>query len=71
MIFDRNNYALWSNRLQTYVLALGVDVWLSIVNGYKTPKNPPTNLDEKKLCSCNYKARQNILNALYQLFKPK
>lgn len=64
LIFDGNNYALWRNRMKTYLLSIRVDVWLSVENRYKPPKNPPTDLDEKKACNCNYKARHNILNAL-------
>ena len=64
MIFDGNNYALQSNRVQNYLLDLGVDVWISVVNGYKSSKTPPTDPDEKKTFRCNYKARHNILNAL-------
>lgn len=70
-IFEGNNYALWSDRMQTYLLALGVDVWLSVFKGYKYPKTPLTNPDEKKLCSCNYKARHNILNALSPIVQAK
>jgi hypothetical protein len=36
--FDGNNYAYWSNRMKTYLTTLGVDIWLSVVNGYKVPK---------------------------------
>ena len=64
LIFDGNNYALWSNRMHTFLLAIRVDVWLSIENGYKPSKTPATDPDEKEACSCNYKARNNILNAL-------
>ena len=63
-IFDGNNYALWSNRMHTYSMAIGVDVWLSIENGYKPPKTPPIDLEEKKASSCNYKAMHNTLQAL-------
>ena len=50
--------------MQTYLLTIGVDVWLSVANGYKSSKNTPTDPDEKKTCCCNYKARHNILNTL-------
>ena len=71
MIFDGNNYTLWINGMKTNVLDLGVDVCLFIVNGYKSPKTPPTDLDEKKSCSCNYKERPNILNALSPTIQDK
>ena len=50
--------------MQTYLLDLKVDSWLFVVNGYKYPETPTNDLDEKKLCSYNYNARHNILNAL-------
>jgi hypothetical protein len=62
--FDGNNYAYWSNKIQTYLTTLGVDIWLSVVNGYKVPKNTPTDPDEKKLMSCNSKARHVIISGL-------
>jgi uncharacterized lipoprotein YehR (DUF1307 family) len=43
---------------------LRVDIWYSIVNGYVIPNNAPTNPNEKKLMSCNSKARHVILAAL-------
>ena len=70
-IFDGNNYALCSNRMQTYLLDIGVDVQLCIENGYKPSKLPPTNPNEKKACSCNYKENHNILNALSPIVQYK
>ena len=48
-----------------------MDVWLSIFNGYKYPKTPPTDHYEKKACSCNYKGRHNLLNALSPTIQSK
>ena len=62
--FDGNNYAYWSNKMQTYLTALGVDIWFLVVNGYKVPKITPTDPDEKKLMSCNSKARHVIISGL-------
>jgi len=36
--FEGNDYALWSNNMEIYLKALGVDVYLSIVNGQKFKK---------------------------------
>ena len=36
----------------------------SVVNGYVIPNNAPTNPNEKKLMSCNSKARHVILATL-------
>jgi hypothetical protein len=62
--FDGNNYPYWRNIMQTYLIDLGVDIYLSIVNGYKVPKNTPTNPGEKKLMSCNSRARHVIISGL-------
>jgi hypothetical protein len=43
---------------------LGVDIWYSVVNGYVIPNNSPTDPNEKKLMSCNSKAKHVILAAL-------
>ena len=50
--------------MKTYLMALGVDIWYSVVNGYVIPNNAPIDPNEKKLMSCNSKARHVILAAL-------
>ena len=35
MIFYGNNYALCSDRVNTFLLDIGVDVWISVENGLK------------------------------------
>jgi hypothetical protein len=50
--------------VKTYLMALGVDIWYSVVNGYVIPNNAPTDPNEKNLMSCNSKARHVILAAL-------
>jgi len=69
--FDGNNYAYWRNIIQTYLTSLGADIWISIVNGQKVMKNTPTDPDEKKLMSCNSKARHVILSGLTTIFSNK
>jgi hypothetical protein len=49
--------------VKTYLTALGVDIWYSIVNGYVIPNNAPTDPNEKKIMSCNSKSRHVILVA--------
>ena len=61
---DGRNYAYWIDRVKTYLTALGVDIWYSVVNGYVVPNNAPTDPNEKNLMSCNLKARHVILTAL-------
>jgi hypothetical protein len=62
--FDGRNYSYWSDRVKTYLMALGEEIWYSIVNGYVIPNNAPTDLNEKKLMSCNSKYIHVILEAL-------
>ena len=57
--------------MKTFLLAIGVDGWISVENGYNPSETPPTDPDEKKACSCNYKARHNILNALSPTIQSK
>jgi len=72
-LFDGNNYALWIIRMQTYMMALGFDVWHSIVSNYTSPKTPPTDTNGNKLCNNNVRAMNTILcglsrNELVNLF---
>ena len=36
-IFYGSDYAFWEVMMQTYFLSINVDVWVSVVNGYKVP----------------------------------
>lgn len=71
MIFDENEYPLWNNCMETYLKAVRVDVWLSIVNGYKVPKNPSTDLDEKKFFNCNSKDLHAIIGRFLRTINSK
>jgi hypothetical protein len=50
--------------VKTYLTTLGVDIWYLVVNRYVIPNNAPIDSNEKKLMSCNSKARHVILGAL-------
>jgi hypothetical protein len=50
--------------VKNYLTTLGVDIWYSVVNGYVIQNNAPIDPNEKKLMSCNSKARHVILVAL-------
>ena len=58
------NYAYWSDRVKTYLTALGVDIWYLVANGYVIPNNAPTDPNEKKFMSCNSKSIHVILESL-------
>jgi hypothetical protein len=42
-LFNGGGYALWKIRVKRFLLALGFDVWKSVVDGYTAPTNPPTD----------------------------
>ena len=63
-LFDGTNYAFWSKRMKSQLISLGFDVWESVVNGYTIPKNPPTDLKERKEGKYNAKYFNSILCAL-------
>jgi hypothetical protein len=48
-LFKGNDYAFWSIRMKSYLMALGCDVWLSVVNGYTAPTTAPLDIVAKKL----------------------
>jgi hypothetical protein len=63
-LFDGTHYAFWSIKMQTYIMALGFDIWKSVVTEYTTPNNPPTDNDMKKANEHNAKATNAILCGL-------
>jgi hypothetical protein len=42
--FNGGGYALWKIRMKSFLLALGFDVWKSVVDGYTAPANPPIDI---------------------------
>lgn len=69
--FDGSDYEDWSNRMETYLTALSVDAQLFVANVYTSPKNPPTNLVDKKLRNYNSRARNSIINSLIRIIQGK
>lgn len=63
-LFDGINYALRSIRMETYLSALGFDIWQSIIDGYTTHATSPTDVAGKKLSECNAKDKNAILCGL-------
>jgi hypothetical protein len=57
--------------MKNYLTTLRVDILISVVNGYKVFKNTPIHLDEKKLMSCNSKARHVIISGLTSTISSK
>jgi hypothetical protein len=63
-LFKGNDYAFWSIRMRSYLMALGCDVWLSVANGYKEPPIVPTDVAAKKLYNDNSRVVNAILGGL-------
>jgi hypothetical protein len=63
-LFNGGGYALWKIRMKKYMLALGFDVWKSVVDGYTAPATPPTDTAGKKICNDNSRAVNAILGGL-------
>jgi hypothetical protein len=64
LLFDGKNYAFWSIRMQTYLMSFGFDIWKSFMNGYTSPKTPPTYVTGKNPSENNAKAMNAILCSL-------
>jgi hypothetical protein len=62
-LFNGNDYAFWSIRMKIYLMALGCDVWLSLVNLY-TATTAPSDVAAKKLCNDNSRVVNAILGGL-------
>ena len=60
--FDGSNYTLWSMSLEVFLQSLGTYIWMAVVNVYKVPITPPTNVVDKKLYECNAKSKNTILS---------
>ena len=52
-LFNGGGYALWKIRMKKFLLALGFDIWQSVVDGYTTPTTPPKYDAGKKICNDN------------------
>jgi uncharacterized lipoprotein YehR (DUF1307 family) len=63
-LFKGNDYAFWSIRMKSYLMALGCDVWKYVENGYTAPSTPPIDIVAKKLCNDNSRVVNVILGGL-------
>jgi hypothetical protein len=59
-LFKGNDYAFWIIRMKSYMMALGCDVSLSMVNGYTAP----SNVFAKKICNHNSRVVNAIMGGL-------
>jgi hypothetical protein len=63
-LFKGDDYAFWSIRMISYLMALECDIWLSVVNGYKAPPTAALDANAKKLCNDNSRVVNAILGGL-------
>jgi hypothetical protein len=68
--FDGSNFEYWSNRMETYLKALGADVWFSVALGYNALKKPKTAA-QKEAKRNNKLAIDTILDGLTDSVKSK
>jgi hypothetical protein len=64
LLFNGGGYDLWKVRMKNFLLALGFDIWKSIVDGYTAPTTPPTDAAGNKICNDNSRAVNAILGGL-------
>jgi hypothetical protein len=62
-LFNGTNFAFWKDRMRTYIMDLGVDVWDVVDTGYANPF-VLDNKDEKLEFNFNAKAMNSILSGL-------
>jgi hypothetical protein len=68
--FDGRNFEYWKNRMETYLKALGADVWFSVASGYNSLKKPKTAA-QKEAKRNNKLAIDTILDGLTDSVKSK
>jgi hypothetical protein len=68
--FDGSNFEYWKNRMETYLKALGEDVWFSVSLGYNALKKPKI-ASQKEAKRNNKLAIDTILDGLTCLVKSK
>ena len=68
--FDGSNFEYWKKRMETYLKALGADVWISVASGYNASKKPKTAA-QKEAKRNNKLAIDTILDGLTDSVKSK
>jgi hypothetical protein len=63
-LFNEGGYSLWKIRMKRYMLALGFDVWKSVVDGYTVRATLRTDIAGKNICNDNSRAINVILGGL-------
>jgi hypothetical protein len=60
-LFNGGGYALWKIIMKNFLLALGFNIWQSIVDGYTAPTTPPKDATRKKIFNDNSRSVNEIL----------
>jgi hypothetical protein len=68
--FDGSNFEYCKNRMETYLKALGANVWFSVASGYNSLKKPKTAA-QKEAKRNNKLAIDTILDGLTDSVKSK
>jgi hypothetical protein len=63
-LFNGGVYALWKIRIKNSLLALGFDIWKSIVDRYTAPTTPLKDDAGNKICNNNSREINAILGGL-------
>jgi hypothetical protein len=63
-LFNGEGYALWKIRIKNFMLALGFNIWQSVVDCYTAPTTPPKDVVGKKISNDNSRAVNGILARL-------
>jgi hypothetical protein len=63
-LFNVGGYSLWKVRMKNFLLALGFDIWKSVVDGYTAPIVPPKDVAGKKISNDNSREVNGILGGL-------
>jgi hypothetical protein len=71
LMFDGQNYEIWSSRMKVFLEAHGYDVWYSVVTIYTASKKPLKTASKKELKRNNKIEMDAILDGLPNLVKVK
>ena len=62
-LFTDTNYAFWKIRMRTYIMSLGIEVWVAMDLGY-APKDSDTEKEAKQDFIANAKAMNALLSGM-------
>ena len=63
-LFGGEDYAFWSIRMKSYLMAIELEVWTIVEKGYDVPKFSPIEAEDKKKFWEHVKALNNLQSRL-------